>query len=102
MWGIDRLKFNNNIKISTEILSAIHRPASNEVTYDIIIPKSKYHSYELITVNIIDDISSCSSESLSKLVRNQDSWYIEISSTGPYDSYSPQIHVELIFVRIIN
>ena len=102
LYGIDSLRFSNIFKIVTEVLPAKARPEANEVTYELTIPKSKYQGFELFTVNIIDDISSCGSESFSKLRRYSTEWWIEISSTGPYDGYSPIITVELILIKIIN
>ena len=99
---LDSLRFSNLFKIVTEVLPAKAIPESNEVTYELTIPKSKYQGFELFTVNIIDDISACSSESFSKLRRYLTEWWIEISSTGPYDGYSPNITVELILIKIIN
>ena len=70
--------------------------------FDGYIMKEAYPNYELLTANVISDIYGLSSETISKLRRYPQSWWIEVSGSSFSTSETNSVEIELVFMKIIN
>lgn len=90
------------IKIDKIILSHKNPYGSTELRYDGYVMRDKYPNYELLTANVISDIFGLSSETISKIRRYNESWWIEVSSSSYSTSETSSVEIELILMKIIN
>lgn len=99
---LDRLKFSNLIKIDKIYLSHKNSYGSTELRYDGYVMRNNYPNYELLTANVISDIGGLSSETISKIRRYSESWWIEVSASSYSVSDTSSVEIELILMKIIN
>ena len=90
------------IKIDKIYLSHKNPYGSTELRYDGYVMRNNYQNYELLTANVISDIFGLSSETISKIRRYSDSWWIEVSGSSYSVSDTNSVEIELIFMKILN